>query len=408
MRMRPATFTNVAAARKRAAAWAKNNRPRLRFCLRMTVAAVMAYGLAHMFTLPLEGIWAVLTAVVVTQVSLGGSLRATFEYVAGTLFGAVYASAVGLLFPHTGTLALAAALAISVAPLAFAASLSPMFRVAPFTALMVLLLSREFGDAPVESALYRLLEVALGGVCAVVVSLWLFPDRAHGLGVDEAARILRQLALAVRQLLRGFTQKIDPGEVQHTQDELGRAVAAFQALVAEAHGERLMGFVPQADPGPLSRTLLRLRHDLVLIGRAAAEPLPAMLAERLEAPLRSVAAACSRYLAAASRALASRASPPSLASVTAALAGYNAEIAVLRREGLTRSLSTVELERLFALTFVLDQLEQHLGDLGRCVKEHADRPRTDATGTSAPPDSTDGVGEPATERSAPRPGEKVT
>jgi uncharacterized membrane protein YgaE (UPF0421/DUF939 family) len=41
----------------------------------------------------------VLTAVVVTQVSVGGSLRATLDYVVGTLAGAVYAAAVGVLAP---------------------------------------------------------------------------------------------------------------------------------------------------------------------------------------------------------------------------------------------------------------------------------------------------------------------
>jgi hypothetical protein len=37
---------------------------------------------------PLLGLWAILTAVVVTQMSIGGSLQATTEYVVGTLGGA--------------------------------------------------------------------------------------------------------------------------------------------------------------------------------------------------------------------------------------------------------------------------------------------------------------------------------
>ena len=163
-----------------AAAQVKAYRAQLRFCLRMTVAALLAFALTQLLAIPLHGLWAVLTAVVVTQVSVGGSLRATAEYVVGTLGGAAYASLVGVLVPHTTALALAGVLALTVAPLAGAAALSPSFRVAPFTAVIVLLISNELGEGPVESALYRLLEVALGGAVAVTVALLVFPERAWG------------------------------------------------------------------------------------------------------------------------------------------------------------------------------------------------------------------------------------
>jgi hypothetical protein len=123
--------------------------------------------------------------------------------------------------------------------------------------------------------------------------------------------------------------------------------------------------------------LLRLRHDLVIIGRAAGEPLPDAVAQRLDAPLRRVAAALRDYLDGAARALASRAFAPSLDSVETALADYTREIAALRAEGFTRSLSSGELERLFALGFALDQLHQHFADLGRCVQEWAADSKTD-------------------------------
>ena len=45
-----------------------------------------------------------------TQVSVGGSLRATLDYVVGTLAGAICAAAVGLLVPHVTALGQALAL----------------------------------------------------------------------------------------------------------------------------------------------------------------------------------------------------------------------------------------------------------------------------------------------------------
>jgi uncharacterized membrane protein YccC len=150
-----------------------------RFCLRMTVAAVLAFAVSHFLNVPLQGLWAVLTAVVVTQMSTGESLRETTQYVIGTLGGAVYASAIGVLVPHTTTIAMAGLLALTVAPLALVAALKPDFRVAPFTAVLVLLISNQLGEGPIEAALYRLLEVAIGGATAVAVSLFVFPERAH-------------------------------------------------------------------------------------------------------------------------------------------------------------------------------------------------------------------------------------
>lgn len=84
--------------------WVNAFRPQLRFCLRATVAALVALAIANGLNFPLHGSWMVLTAVVVTQVSVGGSLRATLDYVVGTLAGAVYAAAIGLLVPHVTAL----------------------------------------------------------------------------------------------------------------------------------------------------------------------------------------------------------------------------------------------------------------------------------------------------------------
>ncbi len=153
------------------------HRAQLRFCLRVTVAGLLALAVVDCFNFPLHGLWAVLTAIVVTQSSMGGSLRATIEYVIGTLAGAIYAAALGVLVPHTTAAAQALVLALAVAPLALAASIDPRFRVAPFSAVLVLLLS--VGETPIQSAVTRVLEVVLGGVVAVAVSVLLLPDRAN-------------------------------------------------------------------------------------------------------------------------------------------------------------------------------------------------------------------------------------
>src|SRR5215471_20551737 len=127
--MHPEAIWNKLSAR-----WRVYRAP-LGFGIRVTVAAISALLIAQLFALPLHGLWVVLTATVVTQLSVGGSLRAGAEYVVGTLGGAVYAGIVGFLIPHTTVAAQIAVLALTIAPLAFAAALNPNFRVAPFSAV---------------------------------------------------------------------------------------------------------------------------------------------------------------------------------------------------------------------------------------------------------------------------------
>ena len=109
----------------------------LRLSLRVTVSAVVTLIVAQLIDLPLGGLWAVLTSVIVTQMSIGGSLKATIEYAVGTLGGAVYAGVIATILPPTGELASLSDLVVVVAPLALLAAFNPTFRVAPFTAVIV-------------------------------------------------------------------------------------------------------------------------------------------------------------------------------------------------------------------------------------------------------------------------------
>jgi uncharacterized membrane protein YccC len=353
-------------------------RSQLRFSLRMTAAGLFALVVAQTLALPLHGLWVVLTAVVVTQMSVGGSLRATIEYTIGTLGGAIYAAAIGVLVPHAGAIAQGGALALTIAPLAFVAAINPNFRVAPFSAVLVLLLSGQLGEGPIESAFTRFLEVALGGAIAIGVSLLVFSQRAHGLGGDAAAQILERMAKGFPELLTGFTQRLDANKVRQLQDDLGRSVIAFQEIAAEAKRERLVALGSDSDPAPLSRTLLRLRHDFVLIGRAAA-PFPSDIAQRLDPLLNRVGQDVSAFLRGNAAALVRRRACPSLQAAEASLTAYGLAINSLRNEGLTRPLSDSEVERLFTLGFALEQFHHNLIDLARCVREWAGDVRAKAT-----------------------------
>ena len=68
-------------------------RVHLALAVRVTVAAIVALVAAQLLGLPLP-LWAVLTAMIVTQMSVGRSLKATGDYLVGTVGGAIYGGAV--------------------------------------------------------------------------------------------------------------------------------------------------------------------------------------------------------------------------------------------------------------------------------------------------------------------------
>ena len=103
--------------------------------------------------------------------------------------------------------------------------------------------------------------------------------------LSAAARLLERFARDLPELLTGFTAGLDAAENSRIQNDIGAAVTRFQQITTEAQHEILITLASQPDPGPLSRTMLRLRHDLVILGRAGVKPLPDTLRARLSEPL---------------------------------------------------------------------------------------------------------------------------
>jgi uncharacterized membrane protein YccC len=356
----------IATAWRRLRTDLREHQAELRLTVRVTVAVVLTLVIGQWLNVPLV-LWAVLTAVIVTQTSVGRSLKATIDYFVGTLGGAVYAGTVAALIPHSGEMALLGVLAIAIAPLVLLASINSSFNVAPFTAIIVVLAPTITHSTPVESALYRLMEVGLGVLVGLLVSLTVFPARAHELAIEAAARMLELVAQAMQDMFAGFTGALDTTSILPIQERIGKAIAQLDVINAEVKRERVSQLSREPDPGPLLRTLLRLRHDLVIVGRAAVVPLPQALQPRLGPPLDRLVAASADYLRGCAAALVTRSVPPSLVTADAGFDAYAAEIAAIRAEGLMWELPGEALEHLFTLGFALEQLHQHFRDLEQWV-----------------------------------------
>jgi uncharacterized membrane protein YccC len=228
---------------------------------------------------------------------------------------------------------------------------------------------------PLSSAIDRVGEVAVGALIGLAVSFIVLPSRAHVQIRGAAARVLELIAAAFAELLAGLSRGRDNDALHRIQDGIGTALVELNATGAEAERERKARLSSGADTGPLLRTILRLRHDVVIIGRASVVPLPSELQRRLSGPLAKVTDTIAGYLRGCAEAIRAGTSPPPIWPIHLAVKAYAEQVASVRSEGLTRGMPADAAERFFALGFSLDQMRQNLIDLERVVAEWAEAPR---------------------------------
>jgi uncharacterized membrane protein YccC len=349
----------MAAVRK----WLRRRRPELRLSARVTVAGLVSFVLASLLGLP-QGYWAVFTAILVTQASVGGSLNATFDRLIGTLSGALYGALIATFVPHANLFAAVGALALSLAPLAVLAAMNSTFRVAPVTAIILLLGNTGAQEGPVLAGLLRIVEVGLGGVVGLAVSVVVLPARAHAVMGDAANKVLGLQAELLAMLIQRLARATERDSVQAQHDRIQSAFDRLETAAEEAHRERRTLIAEEIDPEPLPRTLRRIYHDLVLVGRVSAQPLPEKESVTLFPSLSGLSVSAGEFLRGAGAALARRRLPPSIERATHAIGECLAALKQAEPNGDNAA-------RLAALAFALEQLQRNLRDLAARTEEFA-------------------------------------
>jgi uncharacterized membrane protein YccC len=346
--------------------------PELRLAVRVTTAAVLAFALAKLLGFA-HGYWAVITAIIVMQTSVGGSLKAAVDRLLGTMAGALYGAAIALAIPHGTTEGLAAAMVAAILPLALLAAVRPSFKVAPVTAFIVLVPLSGVAASPLTYALDRILEISIGSVVGLATALLVLPARAHQALARIAATAADLNAELMVALFEGLTGTAGRPGLRAQHAAIRKVLAQADSTVEEALRERNSWLTDSPDPEPLVRSLNRLRHDLVMVGRATARPLPAALAPRLEPKLLGVRDAGSNLLRAMAEALRVRQAAPSLERLENALRDYVAEMDAVWKDQGTRALAAEDAGRIFTLRFALDQMIQDCRDLADRINELAGR-----------------------------------
>jgi uncharacterized membrane protein YccC len=248
------------------AAIGSSYRSELRLVARAVTAAALSLLVGDALALP-QSYWAVITALIVVQGSLGGTLTAGLDRLVGTLAGAalgVAAAVAGNAWSANHVLLLV----LTVAPLALLAAVRPSFRVAPITAAIVLL-ANPGGGSPVASALHRVGEIALGTIIGIVVSLVVFPSRARRICFERSAETLTLLGRLSMLHLRAP----DAGKtmaIERLNEQVRAALTKVATAAKEAEREHVARITGEPVPARLVRTLRRLRSDIAFVGRATA------------------------------------------------------------------------------------------------------------------------------------------
>ena len=343
----------------------------LRHAVRVAVAVGAAYVLAALLHLP-QGYWAVFTAVIVVQTSLGGTLTAAFERLIGTVVGGLLGACAAYLKGRT-VIEEGLILSAVVAILSFGAAVRPSLRVAPITAAIVLIGGTSTRMDPLLAAGWRVLEILLGSLVGVGATLLIFPARARRTVLQRTGDAMTQLAEIFSLFVRAMAGETLDDEIFQTHQTIRRSLSAVEQSTVEASREDASGFRDAAVPESLLRTLWRVRNDAVMASRALANPLPASITERLVPSAAGLLSALADALGAWAVAIQNRA-PIGATSVEAAQATFEVAVAEVRAARLTADMTVDAASRLFGLVFALESLVDNIADLGDRLAEMSPSP----------------------------------
>jgi uncharacterized membrane protein YccC len=307
------------------------------------------------------------------QSNIGSSLKAAVDRLTGTVVGAL-GGFLATLVAANSLVAEGLVIALVLGPPAFLSAANPRFKIAPITAIIVVL-SRTGHEPAFWLAVERVGEILLGGLIGVAVALVVLPARAHS---DLSERIGAVLAM-LGELWALEVASLDPlsdpaslkARLQDVNDRLRAKIAAAEAAGEDMKRERSARLAEYGDTDALLRTLRRFRHDFILVGRATATAWPETVAARLQPPLADVTSALEAQLRSAAMAARNRTVPLSADAFIAAIDAFSAALDRLRADPLMRELPPETVGGLFTLGFAFEEMRRELPELGNRLAEFA-------------------------------------
>ncbi len=210
------------------------NRARIQESIKTAIAGVASLYAAKFCRLP-EDYWATISALIVMQSNVGATVSASWTRLAGTAVGAIVG---GVFVALWGVNVLAFGVAVAIAfYLCSVLKLAQSQRLATVTVAILMLIGRPHSAWII--ALHRFLEVSIGILVALLISLVLWPSGARTTlrkGISEVLTNLETMYQAVSRSYRtGAALEIDQLRL-HLDEALRRNQDLLQYAVYERVG----------------------------------------------------------------------------------------------------------------------------------------------------------------------------
>ncbi|MBG0790223.1 MAG: FUSC family protein [Desulfovibrionaceae bacterium] len=213
-------------------ALSENTWAQLRHGVKVGLASVLAYVVAYLIGIP-YGYWAVITTVIVMQVHVADSLRMGVYRFTGTALGAGMGIVMILLLPPTPLYTLIG-IFVGTGVCAYMTRYNAKFRMAAITVSIVFLTSLG-EEGRIGFTLFRVAEIGIGVLSAVLVSVLVWPSRA---GEKLRARLKKQydaLADSYELILNHFLDRqkmADPDLLFDLEKDIRKNVDVFHSVYA--------------------------------------------------------------------------------------------------------------------------------------------------------------------------------
>jgi uncharacterized membrane protein YccC len=328
-----------------------------RQAIKTAVAGLASMYVARLFHLP-EGYWAAISALIVMQSNVGATLSASRTRLAGTAVGAVVGGAfVALWGDSIPGFALAVAVAFF---LCFVLRLPDSQRLATVTVAIIMLIGRPV--SPWTVALHRFIEVSLGILIALVISLTLWPNHARRSLREGLATALMKLGELYQAVIGAAGSGALDALNTQVSDVFRKNVDLLQNALQEAFGP-----MRERDSlALLAAQVERLRRAVETLEFALRDSAPGTYARRFDADLEQLHSTIAADFGWLGNSVRTGRGDPQWPDSTAAITVLDEKATAARESGATASHPLDEILRFYSLLLSSRNLVQEL-DLARAL-----------------------------------------
>jgi uncharacterized membrane protein YccC len=329
-----------------------------RQAIKTAIAGVAAMYVTGLFHLP-QGYWAAVTALIVMQSNVGATLSASRTRLAGTAVGALVG---GVFMALLGNNMLDFGLAVAVAFfLCFVLRMPDSQRLATVTIAIIMLIPQSASAWTV--ALHRFIEVSLGILIALVVSLTLWPNHARRSLREGLAAALVKLGSLYQAMTGSYgTGRFPSGSdsVEALNEQVSEAFRKNTTLIENSLQEAFGPMRERESLALLAAQVERIRDALEALELAVRDSAPDTYVRRFDAEVEQIRNGIGAAFGLLANSIRAGKQETHWPNVTASISDLDEKAAAARKSGATAGYPLEEILRFYSLLLSSRNLAQEL------------------------------------------------